>query len=292
MVSTIELVDRFESLLHLESTTYQLRNYLLPNSKLYRNNGHADASEEKQSWRARVCGWMYHVVDNHTLDRELVWIALSYMDRYLSNHPFLINCCDAYQLVGMTSLYMAIKIYRIQGKVFMLSSFAEPAQDLFSEKDFLDMEKGILKTLKWRVHPPTPQSYSELLITFLPRKACYPFTRRALYERVKFLLEMSVTVPYFFAKKPSSIAVAAFIEVMEHKQGPCVPKQSCRSHFQKCAQSIGGIRCDSDEVIECREGMKMVYRNALPQMNNQVMSETEYSMTPIASENVLSVVTP
>ncbi|KAL7532492.1 hypothetical protein ACHAXR_007663, partial [Thalassiosira sp. AJA248-18] len=266
---------------------------LLPSTKLTRKDDCAKVCQDKSSWRTRVCGWMYQVVDSHSLDRELVYIGMSYLDRYLSKHP-LTTLNHDYQLVSMTSLYLAIKIYRANGKSAAVASFVKLSNGLFTENDFVNMEKRMLDTLQWRMHPPTPQSYLELLILFIPRAACSPSTRRALFERIKFLLELSVTVQFFIGKKPSSIAVAAFVEVMEHDQRPNnVQKQSCHAHFRYCARSIAGIYCDSPEVMECRDAMKVVLNtNAWHQMDGEVMNEREDMGSPVVSEKHVPVVTP
>lgn len=293
MVLTIELIDRFQALLHLESTAYNFSNYISTPNPMQHEDGHSRLCKDKRQWRRiKIIGWMYNVIDTHLLDRELVCIAMSYMDRYLSKHLLASHSQDAHQLVGMTSLFMAIKIFRNQGKCAAVASFAKLSKGLFSENDLLNMEQSILDTLQWRMHPPTPQTYLELLINFLPPSACLPFTRRALFERIKFLLELSVTVPFFFCKKPSSIAVATFMAVMENEEGPNVRKQTYRSHFRYCARSIAGIYCDSQEVVECRNAMKVVHKNALHQMDDEVMNEKECTVTPVASEKELHVVAP
>ena len=283
-VSTIELVDRFQALLHLE-TTYRFNNYLLSTNPKHKRNG--QFYKDKRYWRTKTCGWMYHVVDTHHLDRELVCIAMHYMDMYLSKKKHICDNAHAFQLVGMTSLYMAIKIFRTQGKCATVSSFVKLSKDVFTENDFLKMEKSILDTLRWHMHPPTPQAYLDLLIIFLPRNACLPYTRRALLERIKFLLELSVTVQFFYRKKPSSVAVAAFIEVMQHEQEPNVSKQSYREHFLHCVRSIAGINVYSDEVVGCLDAFKVVHKNALRQMN-----ERECPASPASSGRKLRAVTP
>ena len=216
---------------------------------------------------------------------------MHYMDSYLSRYSFD-DYPHAFQLVGMTSLYLAIKIFRTQGRCAAIASFVKLSKALFTESDFLHTEKSILDTLQWRMHPPSPQNYLELLIIFLPSNSCGRYTRRALVERIKFLLELSVTVQYFHRKKPSCIAVAAFIEVMEHAQEPNVPNQSSRDHFKYCVRSIAGIYCDSKEVVECLNAFKVVHKNALHQMKHDVFHERESPASPTTSGRKLSVVTP
>jgi lipoyl(octanoyl) transferase len=280
-ISTVELMDRFQILLEQENTTYHFNNYLSPSYQLdclysTSNNRHADEeardlSEQKTYWRSKLCAWMYHIVDQHVLDRELVEISMSYMDRYLAQQP--IHDGHGFQLVGMTSLYLAIKIFRHQGKGAALTSFVKLSQGAFTIQDFVETEQAMLDTLLWRMHPPTSMAFLELLMLFLPRGACVPSARRALYERIKFLLELCVTVQFFFTKKSSNIAIAAFIEVMEHKEKPNVSDVKYHVHFRKSVCSICGIDCESEEVLECLEAMTIVHRNAWHDLKEVIMME-------------------
>ena len=234
---------------------------------------------------------MYFIVDNHLLDRELVAVAMSYMDRYMAKHQ--VKHHHAYHLVAMTSLYMTIKIYRHNGKCAGVSSFATLSKGLFTEHDLLDMEQSILDTLEWRMHPPTPFAYLELLMLFVPRGACNRFSRRALFERIKYLLELSVTVQFFFGKKPSNIAIAAFIEVMEHEDEPNISNEKYRAHFLRCVLSIAGVDCKAGEVVECREAMVAVHKNSWYEIRDMMAAEGKsIGAFPVTSSTRVSVVSP
>jgi hypothetical protein len=111
----------------------------------------------------------------------------------------------------------------------------------------------------------------ELLMYFLPQGACSSDTRHALYERIKFLLELCVTVPFFFTKDPAKIAIAAFIEVMQHENKPNVPKVKYQIHFKKCVNSVCGIDCESDEVVDYVHAMAIVHKNAWCNLKEDIL---------------------
>lgn len=281
--------DRFQILLEQEVSVYRFKNYLSPSHQLdlFDNNSTAaaskarDISQQKAFWRNKLCAWMYHIVDQHDLDRELVETSMNYMDRYLAEQP--IHDSQGFQLVGMTSLYLAIKIFRHKGKGASIASFINLSQGVFTEVDFVVTEQAILDTLNWRMHPPTTLAFLELLMLFLPQGACSnSYTRRALYERIKFLLELCVTVQFFFTKNPSSIAIAAFIEVMQHEDKPNVPEVKYQRHFKKYVHSICGIDCKSDEVVECIEAMTIVHKNAWHDLKEEMLCD-DSEKSPIGS---------
>lgn len=69
-------------------------------------------------WRKRIASWMYDVVDHFKYDRNVVTIALRYIDQYVSH--LLVRKAGIeetivkrrhFQLIAVTSLYLAIKIH-------------------------------------------------------------------------------------------------------------------------------------------------------------------------------------
>ena len=261
-------LDRWYNLLEQESTAYKTANYLTTPPQTANDTDSTFNADTKIAYRSKLFAWMYHLVDKHSLDRELVAIAASYMDRYLSKHPS-INRGYIYQLVGMTSLYMATKIYRDQGKCAGAASFAGLSRGLFTEHDIINMESRMLNTLDWRMHPPTAYDFAKMLLAMVPRGACSPFSRRSLFERVRFVLELSITARFFLGKKPSNIAVGAFIEIMESEEQPNVSKPKHQAHFKRCLYIFSGIDSDSDEVIECRNAMKKIHQEATVELKKK-----------------------
>ena len=280
MISTVEQMDRFQILLEQEVSTYRFTDYLSPSFQLdffddkststaFNDQDALNLSKKKTFWRNKILAWMYHIVDQHDLDRELVEVSLNYMDRYLAEQP--IHESLGFQLVGMTSLYLAIKIFRHEGRGASVYNFVKLSRGAYIEEDFTQMEQSILETLHWRMHPPTSLAFLELLMFFLPQGACDSQARPALYERIKFLLELCVSVEFFFTKNPSHVAIAAFIEVIQHEDKPNVPDIKYQKHFKKCIKSICGIDCESDEVAECIDAMYVVHKNAWSDLKEEMI---------------------
>ena len=280
IVSVIALKDRFQILTEKENRT-QFEDYLSPSHQLdcfCSNLGTAftyqdacDLSEHKNLWRNNLCAWMYNVVDNLDMDRELVEISLCSMDIYLAKAH--IHDASGFKLAAMTSLYLAMKVYGRQGTTIGIDCFAKLSRGLFTTQDFMLTEQAILDVLSWRVHPPTSLNFLELLMMFLPQEACSLHTRLALYDRIKFLLELCVTVQYFVGKRPSIMAIAAFIEVVQHEESPNIPIVQYHNHFCECVLSICGVDCDSNKVLECIEVMIAVHKNAAYDIKEDIILE-------------------
>jgi len=273
IVKAADLLERWYNLLEQESTSYKTVNYLTAPSQITNDNGSTLDADTMAGCRSKLFAWMFNIVDKHSLDRELVAIAASYMDRYLSKHPS-INRNDICTKVGMTSLYLAIKIYRDQGKCAGAASFAGLSRGLFTEHDIIKMESSMLNTLDWRMHPPTTFTFAHLMLSMIPRGACSPFSRRSMFERVRFALELSIAVPFFLGKKPSNIAIGAFLEIMESEDQPNVTETKHRAHFKRCLYMFAGIDSDSDEVIECRNAMKKMHEEVTEKLKKKDAAPT------------------
>ncbi|KAK1741652.1 cyclin family protein [Skeletonema marinoi] len=256
-----DVLDRWYNLLEQEANAYKTANYLTTPSQTNDKGNTFDTDTKMVVCRSKLFAWMYDLVDTHSLDRELVAVAASYMDRYLSKQTS-INRGYIYQLVGMTSLYLAIKIYRDQGKCAGAASFAGLSRGLFTDHDIVKMENSMLNTLDWRMFPPTAVTFGTMLLAMIPRGACSPFSRHSMFERIRFLLELSIAVPFFLGKKPSNIAIGAFIEIMESEEQPNVSDKIHQAHFKRRLYILAGIDSDSNEVTICRNAMKKIHQEA------------------------------
>ncbi len=82
------------------------------------NTSSSGKSTKIGPWRKRIASWMYDVVDHFSYDRNIVSISLRYIDQYVSY--LLANSSRVgsqvvkrrhFQLIAVTSLYLAIKIH-------------------------------------------------------------------------------------------------------------------------------------------------------------------------------------
>lgn len=151
------LEERFEALKNQENSTSCCSNYLtLQNhthsfkgpSEFLSNHGdtNIDATLLSKSilsvddvLRVQICEWCYQVIDHLNFDREIVYVTLNYLDRYLSCSK--VNK-KTFQLAAMTSLYLAIKLY--SPIKLPMSSMIGLSQHKFCLNQMVDMENDIL----------------------------------------------------------------------------------------------------------------------------------------------------
>mmetsp|Transcript_5375 Transcript_5375/g.9130 ORF Transcript_5375/g.9130 Transcript_5375/m.9130 type:complete len:348 (-) Transcript_5375:136-1179(-) len=164
------IVDRVHVMLMQESTTYKV-------------GGIGDDTSNLR--RPIMVDWNFHVVDHYGLDREIVEVAFSYLDRFVE------RCSTddaAFKLASMTCLYIASK--NIGPKYISLKSLSELSEGEFDIHHFVDMELIILKALDWRVQPPTTKTFIELFLAFLPSNKIA--MKQAVRRRALFYSELSL----------------------------------------------------------------------------------------------------
>lgn len=101
--------------------------------------------------RAILLDWLIEVCEVYKLHRETYYLALDYLDRYLSTN---ISISKTYlQLIGITCLFIAAKVEEIYPP--KLSEFAYVTDGACREEDILKQELVILTALKWQINPVT-----------------------------------------------------------------------------------------------------------------------------------------
>ncbi|KAL7470549.1 hypothetical protein ACHAXS_010810 [Conticribra weissflogii] len=174
--------------------------------------GYGCSKQLNISCRTSICEWMYRVIDHFSADREVVYIALSYIDRLLSTNI----CADrrTFKLISSASLHLAIKthfphLWHDVGRLLPDLSRGD-----FSMGDLIAMENELLHSLTWLLNPPTPQAITmhmlSLLPCNLPRTILESVTDLSLY-----LIELSVADYFFVTTKKSIVAIAALLNATE-----------------------------------------------------------------------------
>lgn len=156
-----DIGDRFAAIHRQESCRYKCQDYFSPEfqakqAEEFANNPHlhyfisgsntgssfgsSSKTRINECWREKICEWSYQVIDHFDFNRELVSISLSYLDRYLCSCP--VNR-KVFQLAGMTSLFLAIKLY--EPSKIKMSSFIELSRGYFSTQHLAAMERSILR---------------------------------------------------------------------------------------------------------------------------------------------------
>lgn len=191
---------------------------LLPNCRL-KHMEHPGDSRVDEFCREQIVEWSFRVVDYFRIDREVVAVSISLLDRFLA-----VCECDrsTFKLAATTTLHLAVKLlhpYKL-GELGILSDLSRGEFDM---NDVACMERHVLQSLQWKLHPPTPIAFSTLLLDFIFSHQSLNLSSTDvddLYDISSFFTELSLCDYYFIGVDPSSIALASVINALEGMFGP------------------------------------------------------------------------
>jgi hypothetical protein len=165
------------------------------------------------------------VIDYHGMSREVGALAMNYTDRYMRAHrdqrPHHHDLEEeelptgrSYQLIVMTGLYLAIKlsIGSYFGELLDARTMCAMSRGMFTRDKLLAMERNVLHTLAWRMHPPTAKVFLNHYLELLASHCCRNVDKKqwhAVRNEADFMLEHAVLDYHFCGHYPSVIAVAA-----------------------------------------------------------------------------------
>lgn len=136
--------------------------------------------------REKLVEWCYDVVDYFHFNEEVVEIAVSMVDRYLSTYAgkHVIQSRQKFRLVFLTSLFVACKA--IEKNTISSKDFAKFGRGVITWKDLIQMESEILFALNWRVYRPTTRAILHSIFQRLPcrQERQYLFRFVKVYSRL------------------------------------------------------------------------------------------------------------
>lgn len=203
------------------SKYYSCSNYLGRKGKVMDGGDDCQLQIINSNDRMALVDWCYQIIDNWTLGRETVAIAMNIADRFMCTpeaHDILYHR-GKYQLVIVTSLYISIKIY--EPLAFGSKDFVELCKSLYSEKKIEDMECQILQGLNWRLCCPTSLQIAHTILSLMFCRVqekgilLNQDLRDLILEEVAFQTEVSIQEHYFMTQRPSTIAIAASLNAIE-----------------------------------------------------------------------------
>jgi hypothetical protein len=117
--------------------------------------------------RSLVVEWTFQIVDQYELEEDIATIAISYYDRFMAKQRGLgLDDVGAINLMALCSLQLAVKVHvplsRKKSKALVALS-----SSMFDAATILEGEFQLLKTLSWRVHPPTAMSFIVYLMMLI-----------------------------------------------------------------------------------------------------------------------------
>ncbi|KAL7573072.1 hypothetical protein ACA910_018758 [Epithemia clementina (nom. ined.)] len=253
-----------------------------------------------EAWRRKLCEWCYEVVDHFGFDREVVSIAMNYLDRSValrsaddSREPVVKK---EFQLLAVTSLYIAIKTHGLTEtfdgprRKLKIDAFTQLSRGVFTVETIESSEREILDDLKWKVNPPTNLRFISYFLRLLPVWSSdgdyrsHARVKSLIYEVSRYLSELSVCVSKFsFTCTSSMIAYASILCAMEVLQDSIPFPYDARVAFLKSIAESAGLFPEAADVRKARNMLKelcpcMFEGDQLPsefQFPREILDESE-----------------
>ena len=189
-------------------------------------------------------------------------IALNYFDRYVSKRsPDGGFAREKYQLIAMSSLFLAIKLHSVceDGTASRTKALSRLCYGHFEGEEILATESDILVALEWFVNPPTFHQIALAFSQVHPLRLVSAQNNSYVYEAARFQCELAVFLPHLLLKyRPSEIVFAAMLNAME-KVDPAILTEHVKDRFMSLLHhpEIGLDECKVAEV-------KAYMKNAFP----------------------------
>ena len=184
-----------------------------------RDRGH-DCDEERRIhnpiWRKMVVEWCYQVIDHISADRELVYITMNILDRFLAaHHKNRTNASTyqyltdkkAYETAVMTSLLVTMKLQGISA--LCVSDLVKMSSNRVSSTDIIEVGKEIVRTLTWNTQIPTAARFAHAFVDLMPESIAN-HTKMSVFENAVYQIELSIQDEGCSRKPPSLVAWMAF----------------------------------------------------------------------------------
>ncbi|KAL3783980.1 hypothetical protein HJC23_013360 [Cyclotella cryptica] len=177
--------------------------------------------------RTKMCSWYYEMSTFLKISPGTASRAMSYLDRFMgSGSPHAATASrlrDEYQLVALTALFIAIKLYERLN--IMPCHVSYLSRGRYTSEEVIAMEMAMLKGLKWKVTSSTKLDYADLILYCIRPKLSVKSNDVALMglrDLMSLQIQLSDFYTLYSTKKQSMVALAALMNAYEVKKSKFV----------------------------------------------------------------------
>ena len=280
----IEMIDKLHAMRRQEADYHPCHDYirkpiglndpnrLMPPLDLIFSSNSSSSKLVDEACRFKIVAWCYRIIDFFGLDRETAYFAISYLERFMAIHHLDRN---NYKLAATTALLLAIKIHQPK-KVSLNKVVKDLSRGQFDEKDVVSMELIMLRSLTWRIHPPTPAQFVMRILALNPfsSRLIQEFDTERIQSLAIFYVELSICDYFFVTQKQSNVALAAILNAMESLglfRSRMRGKSSSLFKFIDVMFDTMGGNHDSPVIIKCRRNLQALYKRSDEYVNKRKM---------------------
>jgi len=181
----------------------------------YLSNNYLKVSKIGISDRAKVCKWVFDIVDRLKLHRETAIVAINYLDRVCSSTSSsraakARSDRNEYQLVAVSSLFIAIKILEVN--ILSADMLSYITKNMYTKDEITSCEEDILSALEWKMFGPTSVQFVDYILALLPGD----MIKAKIQLRDESYRQLTTTDYGCVPLRRSSLALAAILNSLEH----------------------------------------------------------------------------
>ncbi|KAK2390372.1 mitotic cyclin a2-type [Trifolium repens] len=211
--------------------------------------------------RAMLIDWLVEVAEEYRLLPDTIFLAVNYLDRYLSGKAMN---RQRLQLLGVSCMMIAAKYEEICAP--KAEEFCYITDNTYSKEQVLDMESSVLNFLKFEMTAPTTRCFLRRFIIVAQKTCEVPLMQ--LEYLADYLAELSLLEYDMLKYTPSLIAAsAAFLAkyiLLPRKK----PWNSMLRHYTGYQAS---------ELRECVKGLHLLYCNGYQNSPSITAIKEKYS---------------
>jgi len=240
-----------------DALAYQCRAYFddddLPSSCSSSLREEEKAEAANVECRTKVIDWTFSIVEFCGFDRDTVFVATSFADRFLSLRTeearHYLRDRKRFQLLFLTSLHVAVKVREQASMDCPLLS--RLSRGTYEAHEFVDCERMLLHGLDWRVNGPTTMDFVHTLMLLLPKDGVGPSVAGEILERARKQSRLAATNSKVLVTKQSVVALAAVYNAVETISLCELPSRQ-RSGFLRAVEEATDNDFAHESVTEAR----------------------------------------
>lgn len=255
---------------------------------------------ERENSNTRILAKMFvpTVSDHFHFDREVVSIALNYLDRAVAQYALAPDGPlpkRKYQLLAVTSLYLAIKLH---GEVdtadgvrrkLKIDAFYQLSRNQFDVESIEETERYLLDVLKWNVNPPTALRFIASYLALCPNWEDGPATLGSLFDVARYLTELSVCQSEFaFNFQTSAIAYAAVLCAIDALRTSYPIPVEVYTLLLNNIYQVTNYTCDDPTILSIKHMLKQLCPTMFEEAHHTEMEKIEEMTYTPGSEIVSS----
>ncbi|WVZ55922.1 hypothetical protein U9M48_006521, partial [Paspalum notatum var. saurae] len=106
--------------------------------------------------RAVLVDWLVEVAEEFKLRAETLYLAISYVDRFLTKN---VVTRDKLQLLGVTAMLVAAKYEEIESYKMKVNKYTDITDNTYTKQQVVKMEADLLKSLNFEIGGPTVTTF-------------------------------------------------------------------------------------------------------------------------------------